>query len=39
LREAAPIGTYGLNRGKGSRAFTETQLMNETHIVGVAEPL
>ena len=34
-----PIETYRLNRGKGSRALTEARLMDETHVVGVTEPL
>jgi len=38
LREVTPIETYRFDRGEGSRAFTETQLVNEAHVVGVTEP-
>jgi hypothetical protein len=34
-----PIGIYRFNRGKGSRALIEAQLVDETCVVGVTEPL
>ena len=34
-----PIGIYGLNRGKATRAFTEIELVHEACIVWVTEPL
>jgi len=33
------LGRWGLHRGKAARAFAETGVVNETHVMGDTTPL